>query len=377
MKTFITQLESYYKCLMTDCPANCCRYWKIEVSNDIYQNYTKLTGLHGIIIRSCIKGHGPGIIRRVFGRCPFLIEGGLCCFQKDNGDIALLPLVCKQYPFHVMDLGYRQEITILLSCPAAAATFDDHPYDINLVPTEKKYQPYYTANNDDKEFLSELLLQRDIALSAICEPSHSLPSLFQAIYAYAGRSNSLYLSNSTRVKARDIHLSFDPDDWGSYIVSKEPSNTFYPIELVDRIILDLVYYTSMSLRNPHLFVLIQKYKKLFGRLDQYSAKKWLDDRLEELYKADPSFEDRHRCYFAHTLQQLYPYAYESYFWQRQAMLAILYTELLEIFDITEFISYNRVPDKKERVLTLSALERGTRHNPALTENIFNLIRKEF
>ena len=377
MESYIVANAKYYKCLIGECPEPCCRWWTIQVGDDVYENYRKLTGMHGRLMRLFIKGKKEKSIRKVFGRCPFLIDHGLCRFQKDGGDRSLLPLVCAQFPFQVLDLGERREITMLLSCPATAAVFNDHPSEIALVPTDNSFTSYYVTNNDDRPFLDGLLAQRDEAVAAVCDESHELPKLFAAIYAMAAASNARYLSNTERETAGDVKLSFSPDDWAEYAVSMEPTNAFYPIELIDEIILGLIDYTTMSVRNSHFFMLIRRYKRLFGRLYQGQAEKWLDQKLEELYEKDKGYADRHRYYFAYTLLQLYPYAYDTYFWQRQVLLAILYTELLEIFDVTEYISMKRVPDRKERILTLSSFEHGTRHNPAMTENIFNLIRRRF
>lgn len=377
MNTYIVENARYYKCLMGDCPEPCCRWWTIQVGDDTYENYRRLGGMHGRLMRFFIKGKKEKSIRKVFGRCPFLVDHGLCRFQKDGGNRDLLPLVCAQFPFQVLDLGERREITMLLSCPATAAVFTDHPREISFIRTDEKYISYYITNNDDRPFLEALLRQRDEAVAAVCDETHDLPALFGAVYARAAASNARYLSNTMRETAGEVKLTLDPDEWGKYLVSPEPTNAFFPIELIDEIILGLIDYTTMSVRNTHFFMLIRRYKRIFGRLYQGEAEKWLDARLQELHAKDSGYADRHRYYFAYTLLQLYPYAYDTYFWQRQVLLAILYTELLEIFDVTEYISMGKVPDRRARILTLSSFEHGTRHNPAMTENIFNLIRRKF
>ena len=48
-----------------------------------------------------------------------------------------------------------------------------------------------------------------------------------------------------------------------------------------------------------------------------------------------------------------------------------------IFDVTEYVTSGKVPDRETQILTLCSLERGTRHNPSMTENIYNVIRNEF
>ena len=147
--------------------------------------------------------------------------------------------------------------------------------------------------------------------------------------------------------------------------------------MMDKCILNLVNYGYLFLRNKRLYRLIKKYEKLFGDLYEGAAEQWLNEKIKALYKADPSFEKRHRNYFYYAVVQLYPLAYESYFWQRQTLLSIFYTELLMIFDVTEYESTGKVPDINTQILDLCCFERGTRHNPSMTDNIYNVIRKDF
>lgn len=376
MNTYILANAKYYKCLTTACPEPCCHGWTIQVEPDNYEIIKREKGFHGFVLRHLIKGKKDKSIRQVFGRCPFLVDHGLCRFQRD-GRTDLLPLVCSQFPFQVLDLGDRQEVTMLLSCPATAAVFNDHPDESILIPTDEKFTSYYVTDNNDEQFLHKLLDERDTIIAAINDAGHTLPELFAAIYASAAAQNARYLSNTERDSAFLVHLSFNPDDWGEYAVSENVTNAFFPIELIDEILLNLVDYSFLITRNRRLYLLIRKYKRIFGNLYQEKAAGWFDNKLNELYDKDPSYATRHRSYFAYTIQQLYPLAYDTYFWQRQVLLSILYTELLEIFDVTEYISETKVPTREDRILTLSAFERGTRHNPTMTENIFNLIRKRF
>ena len=214
-------------------------------------------------------------------------------------------------------------------------------------------------------------------LDIIADTTHDLPVIFSSVYAYAAATNAKYLSNLTRSAVSEVEFSFNPDDWGEFAVSHGTDYAFFPIAMMDKCILNLVNYGYLFLRNKRLYRLIKKYEKLFGDLYEGAAEQWLNEKIKALYKADPSFEKRHRNYFYYAVVQLYPLAYESYFWQRQTLLSIFYTELLMIFDVTEYESTGKVPDINTQILDLCCFERGTRHNPSMTDNIYNVIRKDF
>lgn len=378
MNTYIIKFEKYYHCLTGSCPQHCCNGWTIPVDGDTWGRIEKEPGKTGEILRRHILGRSDDDrqIRKVLGRCPFLDKNKLCEIHKE-GRKDLEPLVCRQFPHQVLDLGSRREVTMLLSCYSAAKAFCEHPDEISFIKGGEEYESYYLIENRDEKFLEYLLAERKKLLDVIADETHDLPLIFSTIYAYAAATNARYLSNESRKSVTEVQLSSDPDDWGEYAVGDGEDYAFFPIEMMDKCILALIDYSFLFTRNRRLWHLIRKYEKLFGKLYQGEAEKWLNEQLNRLYKDDPSFEKRHRNYFYYTMIQLYPLAYESYFWQRQTLLAIFYTELLMIFDVTEYVTSEKVPDSETQILTLSCFERGTRHNPSMTENIYNVIRNDF
>ncbi|MQN00852.1 MAG: hypothetical protein DUD27_01440 [Lachnospiraceae bacterium] len=378
MKTSIVEFARHYSCLMGNCPQHCCHGWTIPVDEDTWSVIKKEPGKSGERVRSHIKGTNDDNrqIRKNFGSCPFLAKDKLCGLQK-QGREDLMPLVCRQFPHQVLDLGDRREVTLLLSCYVAAKAFCEHPDEIRLIPGGDDLESYYIIENRDEPFLDFLLAERKKLLDAIADTSHELPLVFGAVYAYAAATNARYLSNATRDSVTEITLSFDKNDWGSCAALDGSGYEFFPISLMDRCIVNFIDYGFLFSRNNLLWNLIRKYKKLFGPLYESEADKWLEEELLKLYAEEPSFALRHRSYFYYTMLELYPLAYESYFWQRQTLLSIFYTELLMIFDVTEYATGKKVPDKEKQIEILCSFERGTRHNPSMTENIYNTIRSDF
>ena len=378
MDTQIIKLDKYYSCLMGDCPMHCCNGWTIPVDGDTWSRIEKDKTDTGEKLRKHITGKSDDDrqIKKILGRCPFLTEKKLCGVQcKERTD--LMPLVCRQFPHQVLDLGDRREVTDYLSCYSAAKAFCEHPDDVYFEKGGEKFESYYIIENRDEPFLDFLLSERKKLLDIIADTTHDLPVIFSSVYAYAAATNAKYLSNLTRSAVSEVEFSFNPDDWGEFAVSDGTDYAFFPIAMMDKCILNLVNYGYLFLRNKRLYRLIKKYEKLFGDLYEGAAEQWLNEKIKALYKADPSFEKRHRNYFYYAVVQLYPLAYESYFWQRQTLLSIFYTERLMFFDVTEYESTGKVPDINTQILDLCCFERGTRHNPSMTDNIYNVIRKDF
>ena len=378
MDTYIIGFEKYYSCLMGDCHLHCCRGWTIPVDGDTWGRIEKDKGRYGERVRRHISGASDDDrhIKKVFGHCPFLTEKKLCGIECD-GRMDLMPLICRQFPHQVLDLGDRREVTMLLSCYSAAKAFCEHPDQICFLQGGEKLESYYIIENRDEPFLKFLLSERKKLLDVIADTSHELPLVFQSVYAYAAATNACYLSNESRADVTEVRLSYNPDEWGGFAVTDGEDFAFFPIALMDKCILNLINYGFLFMRNRALYTLIKKYEKLFGELYEGKAEQWFNDQIRALYKADPSFEKRHRSYFYYTMLQIYPLAYESYFWQRQTLLSIFYTELLMILDVTEFVTSQKAPDMETQIMTLACFERGSRHNPSMTDNVYNVIRNDF
>ncbi len=112
---------SYYhdfSCWASSCPDTCCKGWKISIDRDTYGKYMTMGGLTGAKLRKHID-HETRSFRQIGGRCPFLDRSGLCGLCIDLGE-DMMCRTCRSYPRHGEPYGDRLEISLSLSCPAAA-----------------------------------------------------------------------------------------------------------------------------------------------------------------------------------------------------------------------------------------------------------------
>lgn len=121
MKNTIPFYYKQFRCIADKCPDTCCAGWEIVVDGKSAEKYRRVPGAIGDKLRQAMTEDADGdiIFRSENGRCPFLLESGLCEIYSGLGEEALCA-TCTRFPRHVTFLGSRTETGISLSCPEAA-----------------------------------------------------------------------------------------------------------------------------------------------------------------------------------------------------------------------------------------------------------------
>lgn len=131
---------SYYKkfrCIADKCPDTCCSGWEIVVDPESLSKYSALTGGYGETVRSrlSVDGDGDTVFTSKDGRCPFLLENGLCEMYIELGEDSLCR-TCRLFPRHITSFGARIETGISFSCPEAARLITESPEPITFQTEE-------------------------------------------------------------------------------------------------------------------------------------------------------------------------------------------------------------------------------------------------
>gem|GEM_PF-540950 len=402
----IQVLEIYKKfhCLGPECPQSCCKGWQIPVEDDTFRKYVGLTGIYGRHVRSNIAG-SPDLhyVKKQLGRCPFLNSDKHCQFQ-DNGEEQLMPIVCRLYPRESMSFGDLTLVTFTLSCPAAAKLLIENPGRLSFVEADYPIEVLWQMNNDEPDYLRLLLSERDKLLdyfwnnpeaaSESCvhvatrfselrwthdheQPDLGMSAAWQDMYAHAYAVHTAIISQRFDDIAA-IPLTADKTLQGKYALFREPTYAFFPIKTIDRMILEVIDYGSMFIRQHEMYRLIKLYTKRYSKMLVREADKYFDEHIKKLVSIHPEYMVKYRSYFSYNIEQLLPVAYENYHLLRQFLFAILYTELYMIFDLLDYEDHGEDPPDIDRQAFVMALcEHAIRHNPALTENLLRVIRQEF
>ncbi len=340
-----------------------------------FERYRKMPGAYGRYLRFHLwKSQGMNVIQKQLGRCPHLNCDRMCQFQV-NGEPELMPLICRVYPRDAVDSDMGCEVTMELSCISMAKTFLENTGRLSFVPTELRVESTWEMDNSDPGFYYYLKEDREKILDHLWGGRRDLAEVWQTLYAYVYKEHDLIVRDRLD-EAKEVSISEDEDDMGMYHLDRKPTYAFFGIQTIDRMILNQINYGNLKLREREFYKLIMGYKKLFSDKYVKEADRYFDDMVRKMM--DAGYRDKYVSYFSYNIQQLYIKAYETYHILRQYLFAVLYVQLLMMFDLVDFVARKESMAPIERQAEILMLcEQGIRHNPSLTRNLLEIIREEF
>ena len=121
MKLVSFDYVNQFRCLAGACPDTCCKDWQIILDEETIEKYRAVEGELGEKIRNAlVTQDGETMFRLQDGHCALLRPDGLCPVQAELGEAALCR-TCRSHPRFIEEYGATQELTLSLSCPAAAS----------------------------------------------------------------------------------------------------------------------------------------------------------------------------------------------------------------------------------------------------------------
>lgn len=132
-----------FQCLADNCPDTCCSGWQIIIDEASLERYGALKGDFGIWLKNGIDWLEDSFLQRQ-KQCVMLKDNGLCEIQLELGEEALCQ-TCRNYPRHVEEYEGLRELSLSLSCPAAARIILEYPDPIRFLEEE-------TAKEEEEEF---------------------------------------------------------------------------------------------------------------------------------------------------------------------------------------------------------------------------------
>ena len=112
----------YYKkfsCTGSACPDTCCAGWQIQIDPGSLKRYRHMKGPVGNRLKNEINWRNR-TFRQYGGRCAFLNDENLCDLYLEGGGEKAFCRTCRTYPRHIEEFEGLREISLSLSCPAAA-----------------------------------------------------------------------------------------------------------------------------------------------------------------------------------------------------------------------------------------------------------------
>lgn len=173
MKRIFPDILPQFSCLGGSCPDTCCKDWQIILDDETLARYRALEGALGEAIRrSLVTENGQTHFRLENGHCPLLTHDGLCRIQLELGEAALCTS-CRCHPRFTEIYGQNYEISLSLSCPAAARLILQRETPLTLV-TETDDAPVTQLHSLDAELYLALMSVRTQLFSILQQRQLSL-----------------------------------------------------------------------------------------------------------------------------------------------------------------------------------------------------------
>lgn len=322
----IKQISIYneFHCTGADCPASCCRGWRIPIDDAAYQKYIREPGSFGFLLRCAIvKKEDITAFRSLpGGRCPFWSADHLCGIQKKHST-DYMARVCVQFPRQLYNLGFFCEETLYLACPEAARLFlvsaeQERPFRFETIEGEPGYESNTT--NDDKTFLDYLLKSREELLGMLADGCR-FDSM--ALLDYARDAQDACIRGDTLPSP----LDYDYKSTGGqrFVVD---------CTLMNSLFFNGFYHSALRTLSPLLYRLCQKYIRKIGRLserDSKAADKKLVAMKENLYRKIPNLDRLLTRYYEYFLQTDFLNIFEDYSFTRNLLYGMAKANMLWLF----------------------------------------------
>lgn len=167
-------IPDYYRkfqCIASKCPATCCAGWQIVIDDRTIEKYRNCRGAFGNRLANSIDWKEK-TFRQYHRRCAFLNEANLCDIYIEAGP-DMLCATCRKYPRHVEEFENEREISLSLSCPAAAEIILGRKEKACFLTAEdgreEQYEEFddflYSALQDCRSVMIKILQNRDQAVS--------------------------------------------------------------------------------------------------------------------------------------------------------------------------------------------------------------------
>ena len=191
MKQIYPDFYPAFRCLAGDCPDTCCKDWEIVVDDEAMAFYRTIPGELGEKLKTAFcKQDGDTCFRLDAQRkCVLLTPEGLCPLQAAYGEKALCR-ICASHPRFLEEYGATQEITLSISCPAAAKLLLDHPEPITFLTSETD-APVDTPNALDPALYFAIRTARQTMLTLAQDRTRSTCDRLALVLLLAIRTQSL------------------------------------------------------------------------------------------------------------------------------------------------------------------------------------------
>ncbi|MBS6395810.1 MAG: flagellin lysine-N-methylase [Clostridiales bacterium] len=176
-----------FQCEASACSDTCCAGWGIAIDPVSLKKYRNYPGIFGSRLKNSIDWE-TGSFRQYEGRCAFLSEENLCDIYTEAGE-KMLCKTCTRYPRHYEEYENLREISLSLSCPAAARLILGSDEKMTFLSEcretpEEEYEQFdfflFTKLQEIRDYLYQVIQDRErpveLRMAMILAAGHDLQS---------------------------------------------------------------------------------------------------------------------------------------------------------------------------------------------------------
>lgn len=185
-----------FQCEASDCRDTCCVGWNVVIDPISLKKYKNQPGFFGNRLKNSIDWE-TGAFEQYNGRCAFLNEENLCDIYMEAGE-GMLCKTCTRYPRHYEEYENLREISLSLSCPAAAGMVLGHKGKLTFLneyreTPEEEYEQFdfflFTKLNEIRDYFYQVVQDRNLPIpfrmALILSTAHDLQKRIDREQLYA------------------------------------------------------------------------------------------------------------------------------------------------------------------------------------------------
>lgn len=190
MKRIYPDYYPDFHCLAGSCPDTCCKDWQIIIDEATLARYLALEGPLGETVRAnLIEEDGETRFALTDGHCALLTADGLCSLQLALGEDGLCK-TCDAHPRFIEEYGAVSEISLSVSCPAAARLLLLRERPVTFLQ-ESVESPVTDLWDVDADLYLALRDARRAAIGVAQNRRFSIPDRMRLILYLSGRAQGL------------------------------------------------------------------------------------------------------------------------------------------------------------------------------------------
>lgn len=185
-----------FQCEASACSDTCCAGWGIMIDPVSLKKYRKYPGFFGNRLRNSIDWENKSF-EQYHGRCAFLNEENLCDIYTEAGS-QMLCKTCTRYPRHYEEYENLREVSLSLSCPAAAKLILGSAEKMTFLnecreTPEEEYEEFdfflFTKLQEIRDYLYQVIQNRELPveerMAIILAVSHDMQNRIDRKQLYA------------------------------------------------------------------------------------------------------------------------------------------------------------------------------------------------